>query len=303
MNILTFDIEEWALETAHAGGPRLNKLQEYDTILSWILDLLAKENLLATFFCTGKMAEEFPNVIKKIFANGHEIACHSYLHTWCNKMSLQQMEEDTHSAIDALEQCIGEKIKGYRAPAFSITEKNVGAFEILAKYGIEYDSSIFPAVRDFGGFPAFGYDTPTTITYNGLSLHEFPIPLMSIMGKRIAYSGGGYFRLFPLSIVQNEISKSSYAMTYFHIGDLLKEPKKMMSRQAYENYFKEPGTFTNRLKRYIKSNLAVGDTTTKLCQLIQNSDNKFIDIRQANQFIDWTNSPIKSLCTETILNV
>lgn len=294
MNILTFDIEEWALETARIGGPRPNRLQEYDTLLSWILDLIEEKRtinkeLSATFFCTGKMALEFPAVIKKIAERKHEIACHSHQHTWCNKMSRQQMEEDTYTAIDALEQCVGKKIKGYRAPAFSITEQNTYAFEILAKYGIEYDSSIFPAHRDFGGFPSFGYDTPVTIECNGIQLHEFPIPLMSLMGKRVAYSGGGYFRLFPLQLVQKQITDSSYAMTYFHVGDLVKEPKKMMSKEAYESYFKESGTITNRLKRYIKSNIGIGDTQQKLSYLIR--QNTFVSIKQANEKISWSQIP------------
>ncbi len=299
MNILTFDIEEWAIETARMGGPRPGRLQEYDTLLSGILDLVERERereressslpLQATFFCTGKMAEQFPSVVQKIVAHGHEIACHSYAHTWCNKMTPQEMEQDTYKAIDALEQCVGKKVRGYRAPAFSITERNTYAFDILAKYGIEYDSSIFPAHRDFGGFPSFGHDTPVTIEHNGIQLHEFPIPLMSFMGRRIAYSGGGYFRLFPLRAVQRELNNSSYAMTYFHIGDLLKEPKKMMSREAYETYFKEPGTLTNRLKRFIKSNIAIGDTRAKLAKLVK--QNTFVNLEQANKQIPWQQLP------------
>ena len=294
MNILTFDIEEWALETARIGGPRPDRIQEYDTLLSWILDLIEEKRttnkeLSATFFCTGKMALEFPSVIKKIAERKHEIACHSHQHTWCNKMSRLQMEEDTYTAIDALEQCVGKKIKGYRAPAFSITEQNTYAFEILAKYGIEYDSSIFPAHRDFGGFPSFKHDTPVTIEYSGIQLHEFPIPLMSLLGKRVAYSGGGYFRLFPLPLIQKQITNSSYAMTYFHIGDLMKEPKQMMSKEAYESYFKESGTITNRLKRYIKSNIGIGDTQQKLSYIIR--QNTFVSIKQANEKISWSQIP------------
>lgn len=294
MNILTFDIEEWALETVRIGGPRPGRIEEYNALLSWILDLIedvktTNKELCATFFCTGKMALEFPSVIKKIAERNHEIACHSHQHTWCNKMSRQQMDEDTHIAIDSLEQCIGKKIKGYRAPAFSITEQNTYAFEVLAKYGIEYDSSIFPAHRDFGGFPSFGYDTPVIIEHNGIQLHEFPVPLMSLIGKRVAYSGGGYFRLFPLHLVQEQITNSSYAMTYFHIGDLVKEPKQMMSKEAYESYFKEQGTITNRLKRYIKSNIGIGDTQNKLSQLIKG--NVFVNCEQANNQISWEQTP------------
>lgn len=293
MNILTFDIEEWAIEIARVGGPRPHRMEEYDSLLGQVLDLLEKRNILATFFCTGKMALEFPSVVKGIASKGHEIACHSFQHTWCNKMNHHALEEDTYAAINAIEQCIGKKVKGYRAPAFSIGENNTYAFEILAKNGIEYDSSVFPAHRDFGGFPTFGYDTPVTIECNGVQVHEFPIPLVSVFGQRVAYSGGGYFRLFPLRFVQKQISNSSYTMTYFHIGDLVKEPKPIMSKEAYEIYFKEPGTITNRVKRYIKSNIGLGNAKNKATLLIK--QNTFVNIEQADKQLNWQKAPFVQL--------
>ena len=290
MNILTFDIEEWALESHRQGGERPGKIAEYDRMLNQLMELLSKQHLHATCFCTGKMAEEYPHIIKSIAGYGHEIACHSHVHTWCNKMSYKQMQEDTHAAVDAIEQCIGRKVKGYRAPAFSITENNLYAFEILAQNGIEYDASVFPAKRDFGGFPSFGYDVPTVIRYNDIQIKEYPIPLLHIGSWKTAYSGGGYFRLFPYYIIQRTMNKSKYAMTYFHLNDLISEPKKLMSREAYESYFKENGTLINRFKRFIKSNIGTGDAMGKLIKLIQEND--FINIETADKMIDWDKAPV-----------
>lgn len=289
MNILTFDIEEWAIEIARVGGPRPHRIEKYDSLLSQVLDILEEKNILATFFCTGKMALDFPSIVKGIASKGHEVACHSFQHSWCNKMNRLELEEDTHAAINAIEQCIGEKVKGYRAPAFSIGEDNTYAFEILAKNGIEYDSSIFPVHRDFGGFPSFKYDTPTIIEYNGIHLHEFPIPIMNILGKRIAYSGGGYFRLFPLSVVQHTMNRHSYSMLYFHMGDLVQEHKEMMTRNAYEMYFREKGTLKRRLIRCLKSNISMGNTRDKLNTLIK--DNDFTNLSTANKSIVWKEAP------------
>ncbi len=293
MNILTFDIEEWALETGRSGGARPEKIAEYDRMLKQLLELLSKRGIHATCFCTGKMAETYPHIIRLLADNGHEIACHSYIHTWCNKMSPGQMQEDTHAAVDALEQCIGKKIKGYRAPAFSITEKNLWAFEILAQNGIEYDASVFPAKRDFGGFPSFGYDVPTLIQYKDIKIKEYPIPLLHIGSWKTAYSGGGYFRLFPYNIIQRTMNKSDYAMTYFHLNDLISEPKKLMTREAYERYFKEKGTLINRYKRFIKSSIGTGDSMGKLVKLIREND--FVNIETAGKQIDWTETPIVKL--------
>ena len=287
MNILTFDIEEWAIAKVAGYGTPL-KYAEYDAFLNRILDVLDSRGMKATCFCTGLMAKEFPHVVKLIQSRGHEIGCHSNRHTWMNKMTEAEARDDTHTAVDALEQCIGRKVLSYRAPAFSIGEKNKWMFEILANEGINSDSSIFPAARDFGGFPAFPAQMPCTIKYAGISLKEYPINMTSILGKRVAYSGGGYFRFFPLDFVKGCLEKSDYTMCYFHINDLLPELRRVKSRKEYEAYYKESGTLKNRYVRYIKTNLGKKGAWAKLESLIKSED--FINIEQSNASIDWTNT-------------
>lgn len=292
MNILTFDIEEWYVEKAFKGG-RTERYAKFDDYLERILELLDETSTKATFFCVGKMATDFPGIVKLIEAQGHEIGCHSNVHTWLNKMTRDDALEDTHSAVDSLEQLIGKKILSYRAPAFSIGEKNKWAFEVLAECGIERDASIFPAARDFGGFSSFGHKEPVMITYNGIQIREFPICTTNLPGKQVAFSGGGYFRFFPLWFVQSEMRKSPYSMCYFHIGDLLPETNGVMSKQAYEEYFKEQGTLLNRYKRYFKSNFGKKNAWNKLEKLIKTQ--QFINLEQANATIDWSRCPQKSL--------
>lgn len=292
MKILTFDLEEWALDKAK-GSESPEKYAEYDAFLNRILDVLDERNFKATFFCTGMMAVDFPQVVKLIQSRGHEIGCHSHVHTWMNKMKKAEAREDTHAAVDALEQCIGEKVKSYRAPAFSIGESNKWMFEILAENGIECDASIFPAARAFGGFPKFGKKEPCTIDYRGIQLKEFPMCTTRVLGKEMAYSGGGYFRLFPLWFVKNRMNRSEYNMCYFHIDDLTpdKQPKK--SKDEYEGYYKESGTLINRYLRYFKANIGKKSAFVKMVSLIQSSD--FISLGQAEQMIDWEKAPIVSL--------
>ncbi len=180
---------------------------------------------------------------------------------------------------------LGKKIRGYRAPAFSIGENNKWAFEIFHKYGIDYDASIFPAARDFGGFPSFGHNRPVMLSYQGIEIKEFPICMTRLLGKDIAYSGGGYFRLFPLWYVLKTINNSDYVMTYFHIGDLLPGSNKVMSREDYETYFKENGSIFNRYKRFVKSNLGRNNAFEKMSELITHT--KMINIDQAIHEIQW----------------
>ncbi len=291
MNLLTFDIEEWYLNHQKSGP--IEKYAEYDRYLDAILNKLDERGFKATFFCVGEMGRLFPEVIRKIQQRGHEIGCHSNIHTWLNKMTEVECREDTHQAVDSLEQCIGEKVKSYRAPAFSIGEKNKWAFEILAENGIERDASIFPAARDFGGFPHFGQKTPCIVKYNGIQLKEFPICTTKMMGKELAYSGGGYFRFFPLGFVEKEMKKSPYAMCYFHIGDLVPEHKTIRSREEYEAYYKEKGTLKARYKRYLKSNLGKKNAFQKMMQLIDEME--FVGVQQATEAIEWAAAPIVTL--------
>lgn len=283
MNLLTFDIEEWYLNH-QKDGPK-EKNAEYDRYLDSILSKLDNRKLKATFFCVGEMGRLFPDVIKKIQAKGHEIGCHSNIHTWLNKMTEAECREDTHCAVDSLEQCIGEKVKSYRAPAFSIGENNKWAFEILAENGIERDASIFPAARDFGGFPHFGQKTPCIVEYNGIRLKEFPVCTTKIMGKDTAYSGGGFFRFFPLSFVKKEMKKSEYAMCYFHIGDLVPESSKVKTKEEYEAYYKEPGTLKARYVRYLKTNLGKKNAFQKMMRLIDEME--FVGLRDADEIKKW----------------
>ncbi|MDO4511182.1 MAG: polysaccharide deacetylase family protein [Bacteroidales bacterium] len=292
MKILSFDIEEWYIEKMYHGG-RKAEYESFDYYLSEILSCLEQKGAKATFFCVGGMAREFPEVIKKIAEGGHEIGCHSDAHVWLTKLSQNDLLADTRAAVDSLEQCIGRKVLSYRAPAFSIGAGNKWAFEILAQCGIERDASIFPAERDFGGFANFGQKVPSIVKCGDAVLKEFPICTAKVLGKEIAYSGGGYFRFFPLWFVEKEMNKAEYAMTYFHIGDLTPERGGLMSKEEFEEYFKEPGTLINRYKRYVKSNLGKKSAFSRMVKLINSHD--FETLESASKIIDWQNAPVVEL--------
>lgn len=283
MNILTFDIEEWYIESQREN--RLSKYQQLNETLGRILDGLDQIGVKGTFFCVGKLKVDFPDVVRRIVEHGHEIGCHSNIHTWLDKMDEKTLREDTKEALKALEDVSGQRVVCYRAPAFSITDKNPWAVEVLADCGIENDASIFPASRDFGGYKSFPYDTPCKISYKGATLKEYPISLMSVMGKKTAYSGGGYFRLIPYWLVNRTMKRRDYNICYFHLADLIHEEHRMMTKQEYEDYFKEPGTFKNRLVRYLKSNVGTGDAFGKLQRLL--AEHRFVNLQAADNMVDW----------------
>lgn len=292
MNILTFDIEEWYLEKIQYGG-RKEKNQLFDKTFGQVLDDLDRFDLKATFFCVGKLAEDFPEVIRSIASRGHEVGCHSNEHTWLTAMDEKVLRDDTLNALKALEDVSGQRVISYRAPAFSITESNPWAIAVLTECGIENDASIFPAKRDHGGYASFPQDKPCIIGYQGATLKEFPICLTSVSGKTIAYSGGGYFRLFPYWLIDRTMKKRDYNICYFHLSDLIHEEVKLMTKKAYEEYFKEPGTLKNRFMRYLKSNIGTGDAYGKMTKLL--STHSFVNIQEADALIDWNKTAVISL--------
>ena len=284
MNILTFDIEEWSVEKKLHGG-RESRYRQFDEAFEIVLNELEKNSIKATFFCLGKLATEFPGVIRSISEHGHEIGCHSDEHGWLTKMDEKTLRQDTLDAIHALEDVSGQRVKSYRAPAFSITENNLWAIDVLAECGIENDASIFPASRSIGGFAAFPSDKPCIISHNGVRLKEFPVCITSLFGKKIAYSGGGYFRLLPYWYINRLFNNEDYSIFYFHLKDLIHTRRKMMTRSAYEEYFHEPGTFINRFLRYSKNNIGNKNSQEKFLRII--SANKLISLETACSMIDW----------------
>lgn len=284
MNILTFDTEEWYLEKKlHDGRPF--RYKQFEDTFAHLLDDLERLGIKATFFCLGKIATGFQDVVREIARRGHEVGCHSNEHIWLTRMTEEEMYKDTTDALKALEDITGQKIVSYRAPAFSITKDNKWAVNVLADCGIENDSSIFPTSRDYGGYKGFHQDAPCLISHEGSTLKEYPVSLTSILGKPMAYSGGGYFRLLPYWFCDRMIKKREYNICYFHLNDLINERFAFKSKAEYEEYFNEPGTLKNRVLRYVKSNVGTGNAYPKLQKLL--AEHAFANIEEAGKMIDW----------------
>lgn len=81
-----------------------------------VLDALARENVKATFFLVGRLAERHPEIVKRIHAEGHTIGHHSYSHK--NPLSLPTlaMHEDVRRSIEVLQGILGFRVRLYRPP-------------------------------------------------------------------------------------------------------------------------------------------------------------------------------------------
>lgn len=272
MKILTIDIEDWFHCDFISDSSTWSR---YETRVykgtEDILVALNERKIKATFFILGWIAEKYPEVVKMIQKEGHEIGCHSYIHELVHRMNPEEFREDTKKAISLIENITGEKIIYYRAPAFSITEKTPWAFEIMSEFGIEYDSSVLPSSsHDYGGFPSYGEVLPSVIEVNGILIREFPMNTVSLLGKQMIFSGGGFFRLFPYYLINKWAKESKYMISYFHPRDF---------------DYDQPMLHQLPIMRKFKSYVGLKGAFPKFLKLIDSF--KFISLGEAAATIDW----------------
>lgn len=281
MNILTFDVEDWfhILDNESTKNEKqwLQLESRIEKNMDLILALLKKNNQHATFFCIGWVARKYPSVLKKISDAGYEIASHSDMHQLAYELNREEFKDDLKSSIQSIEDVIGKKVRAYRAPGFSIMKQNQWAFEEIINQGIEIDCSIFPAQRAHGGFEEFGYAEPAFIEVAGMKLKEFPINIEEILGRKLVFSGGGYFRLLPYFLIKHFMNKSNYVMTYLHPRDF-----------DYEQPMIEGLSPLRKFKSYV----GLRGARRKLEQLIH--DFRLVSLEEADKQTDW--SQVKTVC-------
>lgn len=205
LNAMTVDVEEYF--QVYALSSKINRddwawmTSRVVDSMQRILDLFSEHNVKATFFTLGWVAERHPELIKQMVARGHEIASHSYDHQRIDTMDADQFREDARKSKQILEDISGQKVKGYRAPTFSIGHKTPWFFEILAEEGYMYSSSIYPVQHDLYGMPD-GPKSSYRPRFIEAPFLEIPMTVMSVFGKNLPVSGGGYFRLMPYPLFQ-----------------------------------------------------------------------------------------------------
>lgn len=205
-SIFSIDVEDWfnlsgtGFEPPVAQWDRLESRVERN--LRALFELLAERGSTATCFIIGYFAKRFPHLVREAVAAGHEIASHSYFHRLIYDMSAEEFYQDAVASRKLLEDISGKPVRGYRAPAFSVTEQTPWFFDRLAAAGYEYDSSVFPAPHQTGGLATAQF-APHRIETAAGTLTEFPITVVRVLQKPMCFFGGGYLRLFPYRLIRS----------------------------------------------------------------------------------------------------
>src|SRR5438093_2819365 len=137
VNALTIDVEDYFQVSAFAPYIARSTWEErpcrVERNIDRILGLLSNVGVHATFFTLGWIAERYPHMVRRIVSDGHELASHGYAHERANALEADAFFADVALAKAVLEDIAGTAVQGYRAPSFSIGERNRWAYDCLAK--------------------------------------------------------------------------------------------------------------------------------------------------------------------------
>lgn len=222
INALTIDVEDYFQVSAFA--PYIDRSRwdhcecRVERNLARILAQLERHGVKATFFTLGWIAKRYPQIVREIVHAGHELASHGFGHQRASDLDPGAFYDDIYSAKALLEELGGIPVKGYRAPSFSIGERNRDwAFDSLARAGYRYSSSVYPVRHDHYGMP----DAPRFSHHPHPTVLEVPPTTVRAFNRNWPASGGGYFRLMPYALSRRLIEHvnrrdGQSAVFYFH---------------------------------------------------------------------------------------
>ena len=202
LNAMTIDVEDYFQVSAFEPHVDRRDWLRFESRVcrntDRLLEILARADVQATFFVLGWVAEQFPALVRRIVAAGHELASHGYEHRLIYELEPEAFRSDLRRARLALEAAAGVPVMGYRAPSYSVTRKSLWALDVLIEEGYLYDSSIYPIHHDRYGMPDWRRHIHQ-ITRPAGAIWELPGSTVRVFGTNLPIGGGGYFRLLPFA--------------------------------------------------------------------------------------------------------
>jgi polysaccharide deacetylase family protein (PEP-CTERM system associated) len=280
VNAMSVDVEEYFQVGAFEDSIKRSNWSQMESRVAYntglVLDLFAQKGVKSTFFTLGWVAERQPDLIRRIVAEGHELASHGYEHDRVHTLTPAQFADDLIRTKKILEDIGGVEVIGYRAPSFSIGERNLWALETLAAQGYRYSSSVYPIAHDHYGWPSA--PRRAFLPVAGSPLIEIPVTTVRALGKVWPCGGGGFFRLLPYSlsrwtIAQVNMAEKQSAIFYFHPWEVdADQPKQPQA------------PLKSRMRHYVNLNKMLGKISHVLDDFVWDRvDNVFLTPESASQ--------------------
>ena len=225
LNALTIDLEDW-YQGLTSTGRQPERWPDYEDRVvestGRVLGVLERAGVQATFFVLGYVADQFPDLVRRVAEAGHEIALHGYHHRQVYRLSPDEFRAEIERGRDAVQAAAGCRPLGYRAPMFSINSSALWALEVLREMGFQYDSSVFPTRNML-----YGYPQAPRFPYHPLDngdFVEFPLSTVRLLGVNWPLAGGFYLRLLPYPVFRAGLRRLNRqgrpAVVYLHPWEL-----------------------------------------------------------------------------------
>jgi polysaccharide deacetylase family protein (PEP-CTERM system associated) len=269
--LITIDVEDWfQVENLRPWLPPQAWSQQQLRVeknTHRLLDLLDSieisnptntKNPKATFFILGWIAKKTQNIVQEIHKRGHEVASHGYNHMMCNQLDKKELHQDLISSKYLLEDTIGNTVRGYRAPNFSINDQVLKAIQAA---GYKYDSSYnnFSKNSRYGQLTGNRTKKQNTYLKFNNNFYELPISNLKIANQILPWGGGGYFRFLPFPIfkagIKQILNKQEAYMFYLHPWEIdpnQPKVKKANGLSGWRHYLNLDKTYP-RLKKLIST--------------------------------------------------
>ena len=259
LNALTVDVEDYFQASAFDRLiSRDSWFQQESRVVRnthQLLELFHRHQVRGTFFVLGWVAERFPSLVREIARCGHELGSHGFHHQLVYMLTRDQFRADVRQAKAAIEDAGGCRVRGYRAPSFSIVRSSLWALDVLIEEGHTYDASIFPIHHDRYGIP----DAPRhvhRIERAAGSIVEVPASTIRVGPVNLPIAGGGYFRVLPYAFTKWGIGRlnaaGERAIFYLHPWEIdPQQPRLTASRRTAWRHYANLDDTINRLERLL----------------------------------------------------
>ena len=200
MNILIgIDVEDWDHLTYLNSDHDLDEGKEFAAVdgFLWLRSELESRGLEYTSFYTGRCFRH----LQSGGLLGGEPAVHCLNHVRPIEQSLEVFESDVKQMLELMTSSNITPVLGYRAPCFALDNTRI---EIVKKY-FSYSSSHIDSTgikKNYSPYDLEYFEKVAPCAYRHRNFVEIPIPTIPVCGKRFPFSGGGYFRLLPLSLIK-----------------------------------------------------------------------------------------------------
>lgn len=259
-HLFTADVEEYFQVSAFEG---VVSRKEWETLPSRVegqvdrlLDILGEKGTIGTFFVLGWVAERHPDLVRRIAAEGHEVASHGWWHRRIPALDPERFREEARRSKQLLEDIAGRPVLGFRAPNFSLVPGSEWALDVLIEEGYRYDSSVFP-VRwlrpGYGGGPR----VQSWIRRPAGRILELPVATAGWGGLRFPAGGGAYFRQLPYGLTRSALKSAerdgAAGVFYLHPWELDRDqPELPVPRLARLRHYRNLDRTESRLIRLLR---------------------------------------------------